>query len=155
MGQFKRDFAELLKMDAARKGAKPAVTSKLVTPPDEDDDDDMADIDAQIFRASRRYRRGRDPCNLTANHVELARRLADGQPPFTCAKVAPLNYNRRAVRSLIATPAWQAVFNQLRHDRSPTIDQLIEATKTRDPGVQPSVPFTQQPGYTIRLKPQQ
>lgn len=153
MSQFDRDFRELLKMDAARRGVKPAQPVTPALEPDDEADDDMLDIDKEIFRASRKYKRGRDPAELTDKHILLARRLADGQAPFTCAKVAPLHFQRRAVRSLIATPAWQAVFEQLRHERSPTLADLIEATKPRDPGVAPSVPFATKPGYEIRLKP--
>jgi hypothetical protein len=113
----------------------------------------MREIDAQIMRTSRRYRRNRDPHELNAKHVELARRLANGEPPFTAAMTAPLKYRRRAVRSLVNTPAWQAVYQQLRRERSPSIADLIEATRTRDPGVAPSAPYAGKPGYEIRLKP--
>jgi len=145
MSQFDRNFAELLRLDAARKN--PTVAPAPAPEPDDDDSpdaiaaDDMADIDGQILRSSRRYRRTRDPDRLTDNHVLFAQRLANGEPPFTAAMTAPLKYRRRAVRSLVNTPAWQAAYSQLRHARSPTIADIIEATRPRDPGVQPERPF--------------
>ena len=152
MSQFDRDFTELLRLDAARRGVKPAQPVTPAPEPDDDlDIDDFASIDADIMRASRKYRRGRDPAELSPKHILLARRLAAGEAPFAAARVAPLNYSRRAVRSLVNTPAWQLVYQQLRHERSPTIAELIEATRTRDPGVAPSVPFAGKPGYAIKL----
>jgi hypothetical protein len=136
-----------------------AATPAAVEDADDEDDspdaiaaDDMRDVDAQLMRSSRRYRRNRDPVALTDKHVLLARRFAAGEPPFVAAMTAPLKYRRRAVRSLVNTPAWQAIYEQLRHERSPTIADLIEATRTRDPGVSPSVPFTSTPGYSIKLR---
>jgi hypothetical protein len=151
---FDKQFAELLRLDAARRGVDPAPVNNFdIDDDDEPDVDDMADIDQQLMRARQRYRRARNPDQLTDRHIEFARRVAAGQPPFAAAMTAPLKYRRRAVRSLVNTPAWQLVYQQLRHERSPTIEQLIEATRTRDPGVQPERPFVGTPGYAIRLRP--
>jgi len=162
LSTFDRDFKELLRLDALRK-AGPTVKPAVAPPPEPDDEDDDPDtifaddvraIDADIMRASRRYKRGRDNVALTDRHLEFARRLAQGIEPTVAANMPPLRYRLRAIRSLLATPLFVSTYEALRHERSPTIFELIEAARPRA-GNTPTAPapFAAKPGYQIRLLP--
>lgn len=161
MTTFDKAFRDLLAVDAARKGIAPAVAPQPAEPDEEEDEDDLAEIDGQIMRSSRRYRRGRDPDQLTDRHVELARRLAQGIEPPVAARTPPLRYRLRAIRSLLATPLFVAAYEALRHERSPTVAQLREAVRphhvTPPPtpinAPSPPRPISPGAGYLIRLRP--
>ncbi len=145
-----KQFRELLRLDAERRGVAPNPAAPPIE--DEDDDDEIA---AALDTGRRRCKRYGGPAELTPAMHALIELLLCGTEPFAAAKSC--RFQRRALRHLLKSRTFRDAYERertARHsERAPTIEQTERAARPREPERVSEPPAPAQSGYATRLKP--